>query len=51
MLLPHNSLLNMTADGQLTVVGVAAAGSVPAGAAKWGGLSLTSDGKLYVVYV
>jgi hypothetical protein len=48
---PPVTALNTATDGLVTVVGVAAAGSVPASACKLDGKALTSDGKLYVVYV
>lgn len=50
-MLPPVTALTVTVDGVLTVVGVAAAGSVPATADKLSGLAVTPTGGLYVVYV
>jgi hypothetical protein len=49
-MLPALEALDVSADGIVTVVGVAA-GSVPAGTPVLGGIAVKSDGKLYVVYV
>jgi hypothetical protein len=50
MLPPILALDTTNTDGIVTVIGVAAAGSVPATAQKLGGMAVSQTGGLYVVW-